>query len=183
MEDLSLEIPSPCGPPCSQRPSFYPCCSLTVVMMSSRWMVSARQVRNQILLTTEWNGGEQLTRRTHWIPEWWGEWGSVSPGNIWGMRDYGKETLNPKPLQKPTCEKHYTFHLQSCPLLFLAWLRAHCLTQKPHHTSRIPLTPVHTAADGSAGLREGREGAWCGMGTLLSLLHPHGWMFAHFMRH
>lgn len=30
------------------------------------------------------------------------------------------DLLNPKPPQKPTCEKHYTFHLQSCPLLLLA---------------------------------------------------------------
>lgn len=143
-------------------------------------MVSARQVRNQILLTTEWNGGEQLTRRTHWIPEWWGEWGECVSGNIWGMRDYGKETCSILNLCRNQPVKSIT-HSTYKAALYCSWHNStHCLTQKPHHTSRIPLTPVH-GADGSAGLRGGR-GAWCGMDLLCSSSHPHGWMFAHFMR-
>lgn len=130
-------------------------------------MVSARQVRNQILLTTEWNGGEQLTRRTHWIPEWWGEWGECVSGNIWGMRDYGKETCSILNLCRNQPVKSIT-HSTYKAALYCSWRDStHCLTQKPHHTSRIPLTPVHGCWRECRSERGGR-GAWCGMELLCS---------------
>lgn len=77
------------------------------------------------------------------------------------------DLLNPKPLQKPTCEKHYTFHLQSCPLLFLAWLDTLSDSEAvPHishssHASPWLLTGVQ--------VWEGREGSMVRDGVTLLL--------------
>lgn len=130
-------------------------------------MDSARQVRNQILLTTEWNGGEQRTRRTHWIPEWWGEGGECVSGNIRGMRDYGKETCSILNLRRNQPAKSIT-HSTYKAALYCYWHNStRCLTQKPHHTFRIPFSPVH----GRRGVQvwEGREGSTVRDGVSLLL--------------
>lgn len=88
------------------------------------------------------------------------------------------DLLNPKPLQKPTCKKHYTFHLQSCPLLLLAQLDTLSDSEAaPHISHSFHASPW--ALTGSAGLRGEGEEHGAGRSYFAPLLHPHGWMFAH----
>lgn len=111
--------------------------------------------------------------------------GECVSGNIRGMRDYGKETCSILNLCRNQPAKSIT-HSTYKAALYCYWHNStHCLTQKPHHTSRIPFTPAHgrwRGVQGSAGLRGEGEEHGAGGSYFAPLLHPHGWMFAHSMR-